>query len=98
MAPYVNGISHVVNFDIATIPEDDVHRIGRTTLAAATGDAISLVSSEEVGFVRNIERLIGSPIPHLEFSHCVAISPISLRHRVSDSSCATLNPARAILR
>jgi len=59
----VDGISHVVNFDIPNIPEDYVHRIGRTARAATTGDAISLVSSDEVGFVRDIERLIGVTIP-----------------------------------
>jgi ATP-dependent RNA helicase RhlE len=59
----VDGISHVVNFDIPNIPEDYVHRIGRTARAAATGDAISLVSFDEVDFVRDIERLIGARIP-----------------------------------
>ena len=41
------------------LPEDYVHRIGRTARAAASGDAISLVSSEEAPYVRAIERLIG---------------------------------------
>ncbi len=59
----VEGISHVVNFDIPNVPEDYVHRIGRTARAEATGAAISLVSSEEVDFVRGIERLIGGVIP-----------------------------------
>jgi ATP-dependent RNA helicase RhlE len=60
----VEGISHVVNFDVPNVPEDYVHRIGRTARATATGDAISLVSSDEVGFVRDIERLTGMAIPH----------------------------------
>lgn len=59
----VDGISHVVNFDVPNSPEDYVHRIGRTARASATGDAISLVSSDEVSFVREIERLIGGAIP-----------------------------------
>jgi ATP-dependent RNA helicase RhlE len=59
----VEGISHVVNFDIPNVPEDYVHRIGRTARADAAGDAISLVASDEVGFVRDIERLIGATIP-----------------------------------
>jgi ATP-dependent RNA helicase RhlE len=59
----VEGISHVVNFDVPNTPEDYVHRIGRTARAAATGDAISLASFEEVDFVRDIERLIGATIP-----------------------------------
>lgn len=59
----VEGISHVVNFDMPPAPEDYIHRIGRTARADATGDAISLASSDEIAFVRSIERLIGSTIP-----------------------------------
>ena len=59
----VEGISHVVNFDVPSTPEDYVHRIGRTARAAATGDAISLASFDEVGSIRDIERLIGVTIP-----------------------------------
>ena len=60
----VEGISHVVNFDVPGTPEEYVHRIGRTARAAATGNAISLVSADEVALVRTIERGIGSLIPH----------------------------------
>jgi len=60
----VDGISHVVNFDVPGTAEEYVHRIGRTARATATGDAISLVSADEVSLVRTIERGIGSPIPH----------------------------------
>jgi ATP-dependent RNA helicase RhlE len=60
----VEGISHVVNFDVPSTPEEYVHRIGRTARAAATGDAISLVASDDADFVRDIERLIGGTIPH----------------------------------
>jgi ATP-dependent RNA helicase RhlE len=59
----VEGISHVVNFDVPPTPEDYVHRIGRTARAEAIGDAISLASSEDLAFVRAIERLIGVTIP-----------------------------------
>src|SRR2546425_13315683 len=43
----VEDISHVVNYDLPNVPEDYVHRIGRTARAGATGDALSLVRSEE---------------------------------------------------
>jgi ATP-dependent RNA helicase RhlE len=59
----IKGVSHVVNYEIPDIPEDYVHRIGRTARAEATGDAISLMSPEELGSVRQIERLIGEKIP-----------------------------------
>ncbi len=58
----VKDVSHVVNYEIPDVPEDYVHRIGRTARAAATGDAISLVSPGERDSLRNIERLIGTRI------------------------------------
>jgi ATP-dependent RNA helicase RhlE len=54
----VDGISHVVNYDLPNEPETYVHRIGRTARAGAAGIAISLVDGEEVAYLRAIERLI----------------------------------------
>jgi ATP-dependent RNA helicase RhlE len=59
----VDGISHVVNFDLPNVPETYVHRIGRTARAGAAGIAISLCDSEEAAYVRDIERLIRMSIP-----------------------------------
>jgi ATP-dependent RNA helicase RhlE len=61
----VKGISHVVNYEFPDSPEDYIHRIGRTARAEATGDAISLMSPNERGNLRDIERLIGSKIPQV---------------------------------
>jgi ATP-dependent RNA helicase RhlE len=58
----VEGISHVVNYDFPMHPEDYVHRIGRTGRAHAVGDAISLVTPEEHGALRSVERFIGRGI------------------------------------
>ena len=58
----VDGITHVVNFDLPEEPESYVHRIGRTARAGADGAAISFVSAEERGLLRGIERLIKKPI------------------------------------
>ena len=59
----VDGISHVVNFDVPNLPETYVHRIGRSARAGAVGVAISLCDCEEVLFVRDIEKLIRMSIP-----------------------------------
>ncbi len=62
----VDGVSHVVNFDLPNVPETYVHRIGRTARAGADGVAISLCDGEEVAFLRDIEKLIRMTIPVTE--------------------------------
>jgi len=59
----VDGISHVVNFDLPNVPETYVHRIGRTARAGAAGVAISLCDAEESPLLRDIEKLIRIAIP-----------------------------------
>lgn len=54
----VEGISHVVNFDVPTFAEDYIHRIGRTGRATATGDAITFVAHDEEKYLRQIEKFI----------------------------------------
>ncbi|EAW31061.1 DEAD/DEAH box helicase-like protein [marine gamma proteobacterium HTCC2143] len=55
----IEQLPHVVNFDLPNVPEDYVHRIGRTGRAGATGEAVSLVSADEFKQLSDIERLIG---------------------------------------
>ncbi len=52
-------LPHVINFELPNISEDYVHRIGRTGRAGASGEALSLVSLDEVGYLKDIEKLIG---------------------------------------
>jgi superfamily II DNA/RNA helicase len=59
----VDGVSHVVNFDLPNVPESYVHRIGRTARAGRDGVAISFCDHEERGYLRDIERLIRMQIP-----------------------------------
>ena len=59
----VEGITHVVNFDLPNIPESYVHRIGRTARAGADGIAISFCDGEERAYLRDIEKLIRIKIP-----------------------------------
>jgi ATP-dependent RNA helicase RhlE len=61
----VAGISHVINYDVPEKPEDYVHRIGRTGRAQAVGDAFTLVTPENAGDIRDIQRFIGQKIPEL---------------------------------
>ena len=59
----VDGISHVINFDVPATPEDYVHRIGRTARAKAIGEALTLVAPEEESFLGAIQRLTKTSIP-----------------------------------
>ncbi len=59
----VDGVSHVINYDLPNIPESYVHRIGRTARAGADGIAISFCSADEAPFLRDIEKLIRLTIP-----------------------------------
>ena len=56
-------LPHVVNFELPNIPEDYVHRIGRTGRAGASGEALSLVCGEERAYLNDIEKLVKSKIP-----------------------------------
>jgi len=56
-------LPHVINFELPNIPEDYVHRIGRTGRAGASGEAISLFSPDETVFLRDIEKLVGMKLP-----------------------------------
>ena len=59
----IDQLPHVVNYELPNVPEDYVHRIGRTGRAGAQGEAISLVCVDEEVFLRDIERLIKRSIP-----------------------------------
>ncbi|MCC6648168.1 MAG: DEAD/DEAH box helicase [Polyangiaceae bacterium] len=61
----VDGVSHVVNFELPNVPETYVHRIGRTARAEADGVAVSLCDGEERVFLRDIERLTRREIPRV---------------------------------
>jgi ATP-dependent RNA helicase RhlE len=62
----IEELPHVVNYELPNVPEDYVHRIGRTGRAAATGEALSLVCVDEHKLLRDIERLLKKEIPRIE--------------------------------
>jgi len=80
----IDQLPHVVNFDLPHVSEDYVHRIGRTGRAGSSGEAISLVSADEIKLLFDIERLIQKTIPRqiidgFEPVHDVPQSPSDLR-------------------
>jgi ATP-dependent RNA helicase RhlE len=61
----IEGISHVVNYDVPQHPEDYVHRIGRTARAGASGTAVTFMAAHEITQVRDIERQLGAELPRI---------------------------------
>jgi ATP-dependent RNA helicase RhlE len=59
----IDDVSHVINFELPNVPESYVHRIGRTARAGRTGVAVSLCDASERPYLKDIEKLIGSPVP-----------------------------------
>ena len=80
----VEGISHVINYELPNVPEDYIHRIGRTARAGASGTAISLCSPNEQPFLKNIEKLMGLSIKVFDGQPSTDINEINKKpHRKS---------------
>ena len=60
----IKELPHVVNYELPNVPEDYVHRIGRTARAGGTGSAVSLVSPDETSLLRDIERVLRRSLPN----------------------------------
>jgi ATP-dependent RNA helicase RhlE len=71
----VDGVTHVVNYDLPNIPESYVHRIGRTARAGAAGIAISFCNSEEREYLRDIEKVTRMKVPVAELPKGIAALP-----------------------
>jgi len=61
----VEALGHVVNFDVPLVPDDYIHRVGRTARAELTGDAFTFVSPQEEGELKGIERAVGKALPRV---------------------------------
>jgi ATP-dependent RNA helicase RhlE len=86
----IDGISHVVNYDVPRNAEDYVHRIGRTARAGAAGTAVTFMSAAEMTAVKDIERLLGTPLRRFsvsefdyEFAQLAAEGPTRAEARVN---------------
>jgi ATP-dependent RNA helicase RhlE len=79
----IDQLPHVVNFELPNVPEDYVHRIGRTGRAGSEGSAISLVDREELKMLSDIERVLKREIPRGKVEGFVAPPP-SQRQTLDD--------------
>jgi ATP-dependent RNA helicase RhlE len=79
----IDQLPHVVNFELPNVPEDYVHRIGRTGRAGSEGAAVSLVDREEIKLLADIERVLKRPIPRGTVEGFVAPPP-SQRQTLDD--------------
>ncbi len=75
----VDGITHVINFELPNEPESYIHRIGRTARAGAGGTALSFCDAEEVAYLRQIERTIRQAVP-IEMEHAWHAPTIARMH------------------
>jgi ATP-dependent RNA helicase RhlE len=73
----VEQLGHVVNFDVPLVPDDYIHRVGRTGRADATGDAFTFVSDQEEGDLRSIEKAIGKRLPRVTLPDFDYTTPIA---------------------
>ncbi len=64
----IQGVTHVINYDLPAVPEDYIHRIGRTARAGASGQALSLVTGEDVAALRGIEKTVGHQLRRLDWN------------------------------
>jgi ATP-dependent RNA helicase RhlE len=79
----VDGIGHVINFDLPHVPEDYVHRIGRTGRASASGRASSLVAGDELGLLIDVERFIRQVVPRASIEPAVLVVPAGGGHKAA---------------
>jgi ATP-dependent RNA helicase RhlE len=104
----VEALSHVVNFDVPAVPEDYIHRVGRTGRAEATGDAFTFVAPNEENDLRAIERAVGKRLPRVTlpgFDYArrpaerlevpLAQRLAAMRARKADERARARTPARA---
>ena len=91
----INQLPYVVNYELPNVPEDYVHRIGRTGRAGATGIALSLVGPDEHGLLKTIERTVHRAIERLPLPAMSAPPRVAVEHLASGELRTTAQPQRA---
>jgi ATP-dependent RNA helicase RhlE len=84
----IDQLPNVVNYELPNVPEDYVHRIGRTGRAGATGQAMSLVMQEELPLLKDIERFTRQTIPRMNANQIEGFNPSSIPDPVSTTADA----------
>jgi ATP-dependent RNA helicase RhlE len=72
----VEGVTHVINYDVPNVPESYVHRIGRTARAGATGVALSFCNDEERAYLKDIEKLTRLSVPVAKLPEGFSAGPV----------------------
>jgi ATP-dependent RNA helicase RhlE len=90
----VDAVSHVVNFDLPNVPESYVHRIGRTARAGADGVAISLVSDDERGLLKDIQKVTRQTIPSFDRRNDRALGALAAVEKTTMPERAPQRPAQ----
>jgi len=95
----VDNIRHVINYDLPNVPEDYVHRIGRTARMKATGWATSFVTEDDIRSLRAIEKLLGKAVPCAPGSRPPAVTHAANRaprpHRANGNGSSGSRPHRS---
>ena len=82
---HVNNVAHVINYDLPQIPEDFIHRVGRTGRMGSAGRASTLVSGAEIGELRSIERALKLKIVRKQFNANGRIAGPAISEHLADA-------------
>jgi ATP-dependent RNA helicase RhlE len=89
----IKELPYVVNYELPNVPEDYVHRIGRTARAGSTGMAISLVSPDEAPYLKDIVKLLGRDIPSLPLPEFTISEPAPRQQHPPQQQASQHRPA-----
>ncbi|MBM3290829.1 MAG: hypothetical protein FJY92_11825, partial [Candidatus Hydrogenedentes bacterium] len=94
----IEGITHVINYDIPPTAEDYIHRIGRTARAQAEGDAITFVCPADHTALETIERALGRNLPRAEWDLAPPVLSLFTPQETAKAKPGPRRPVRRLLR